>query len=242
MKDHGDAERERSEIESDRLDNERQITDTGNGVDGNISADDEGSGDENSVDRASAPNEVPHLAIDSGLNGDEIKPSVTQLQSTAKTSELVDNIESAERSEAGNDALQPVTSDDGGKTVYSEEIGTSGEVGDNMLDHNEAYKTAVADTHEDEVEISGIEQSTATPDRRQAEIDENEGSAASAPDGSEMHNGHSETTALNQEDTSTKHVTEPNDLSHQIQDGKNNVEDAGSNNHSARNTETSPGY
>nr|XP_037288910.1 uncharacterized protein LOC119181771 [Rhipicephalus microplus] len=238
MKDDSEAEQERCEIESGLLDNERQITHTGNGVDENISADDEGSGDETSIEHASVLNEALHPALDSGLDGDKIKPSVTELQGMANTPKIEDNIASTEQSEALNDAWQPSSLSDDDKTGYSEKSGTGEEVGDNVLNDNNALRTAAADTHD--VEIIESEESTFTFDRRQTDVVDNHGYAASEPDESEKCNGHGETSTPNPKDMDSMLVTERNDID-QIQNKSKGVDDEETNNHSSRNTELSLG-
>ncbi|KAH7970190.1 hypothetical protein HPB49_000771 [Dermacentor silvarum] len=208
LEDHGGAER--SEIELDRLDKERDIEDPGNGIDGNISADDEGSVDENKVERASALSEVPDPALDSGVDGDEIKPSVAELQSSANAPELMEKIRSAEQSEVDNDVVKPVTEDDAGKTKSSNESATSGEQ-DGISGQNAADKPAVADEPEHEVEPNEVGQSTGTPDQKQAEGDEVQGRVTAAPDKFDKTKCHVDTTDPNPEDM----VTEPGDL-HEI--------------------------
>ncbi|XP_070380822.1 platelet binding protein GspB-like isoform X2 [Dermacentor albipictus] len=212
LEDNGGAERERSDIELDRLENKRDIDDAGNGIDGNISADDEGSVDENGVERAFDPSEVSDRDLDSHVDGDEIKPSVAELLSSANAPELREKIESAERNELGSDAVQPVTPEDAGRIKSSEESAAGGEAGDDMLGRNAAHKPEVAEEHEHGVEPNEVEQLTGTPDQKQAEGDEGQRSVPAAPDKFDKTEGHVNTTDTNPEDIDLRPVAEPGDL------------------------------
>ncbi|XP_075528447.1 uncharacterized protein LOC142560330 isoform X2 [Dermacentor variabilis] len=212
LEDNGGTERERSDIELDRLENKRDIDDAGNGIDGNISADDEGSVDESGVERAFTPSEVPDRALDSHVDGDEIKPSVAELLSSANAPELMAKIESPEGNELDSDAVQPVTPEDAGRIKSSEESVAGGEAGDDMLGQNAAHKPVVTEEHDHGVEPNEVEQLTGTPDQKQAEADERQRSVPAAPDKFDKTEGNVNTTDTNPEDIDVKPVAEPGDL------------------------------
>ncbi|XP_077498816.1 uncharacterized protein LOC144109920 isoform X1 [Amblyomma americanum] len=108
----GNLEREQSGVELDHLlDGQERVAE--HGVDEGVSADDEGSGDENITQRNSLTPENGSVGLENGIGAEKIQPALAELQSSQKSPEPLDTKQYSDHDGVGNDSAPQGISEQG---------------------------------------------------------------------------------------------------------------------------------